>query len=91
MSAFRSTFHASIRLQRAYVRSFSSVVDTPITPVSGGPPPPPQARARPGNVVQEALAARDVRHNWTREEISEIYNTSLFDLQYAAVSTTFLS
>lgn len=87
MSVFKSSFHAGVRLQRNYVaRSFSSVVDLPITPNSGPPPPPTAGNTpRSRNAVQDALAAKDVRHNWTREEISEIYNTSLFELQYAAV------
>jgi biotin synthase len=82
MSVFKSSFHAGIRLNRIYVRSLSTVVDLPISGSSHIPPPPVTPS---GNAVQQALAASDVRQNWTREEISEIYNTSLIDLQYAAV------
>jgi biotin synthase len=82
MSVLKSSFHTAVRLQRIYVRSYSSVVDhqLPLTPISGSPP-----KIASGNAVQEALAANGVRQNWTREEISEIYNTSLYELQYAAV------
>jgi hypothetical protein len=41
-------------------------------------------------VFQEALQSTTARTNWTKEEISEIYNTPLMELSYAAVRTTFL-
>ncbi|KAI9704636.1 MAG: biotin synthase [Bogoriella megaspora] len=36
--------------------------------------------------IQQALNAPGARTDWTRDEISEIYNTPLFDLQYAAAT-----
>lgn len=91
MSCFRSTFHAGIRLQPAsriyFVRSFSSVHDVPTTPISA--PPPPAASIKSGKALSNALQANSPRNNWTKEEISEIYNTPLIELQYAAVCSTF--
>jgi hypothetical protein len=35
--------------------------------------------------LHDALNATGARTNWTKEEISDIYNTPLIELQYAAV------
>jgi biotin synthase len=59
-------------------RSFSTVLDTPVDPAT-------QQLRRTTSVFEEALNARAPRTNWTKEEISEVYNTSLIDLTYASV------
>lgn len=92
MSCFRSTFHVGVRLQPAsrqyLVRSFSSVRDVVPNPISA--PPPPAAHIKSGKALNNALQANAPRNNWTKEEISEIYNTPLIELQYAAVRSTIL-
>lgn len=67
------------RPQYAY-RSFSTVLDTPIDPRTQQATPP----ARLTSVFEDALNASGPRTNWTKEEISEVYNTSLIDLTFAA-------
>ncbi|KAE9979851.1 biotin synthase [Venturia inaequalis] len=88
MSCFRSTFHAGVRLHPAsrlyLVRSFSSVHDVVPNPVSA--PPPPAATIKSGKALSDALQANAPRNNWTKEDISEIYNTPLIELQYAAAT-----
>lgn len=64
-------------------RSFSTVLDTPIDPKTQQVTPP---AARKSSVYEDAVNATEPRTNWTREEISEIYNTPLIRLTYAAVS-----
>lgn len=92
MSCFRSTFHVGVRLQPAtrlyFVRSFSSVHDVVPNPISA--PPPPAASIKSGNALSNALQATAPRNNWTKGEISDIYNTPLIELQYAAVCSTIL-
>ncbi|KAF2688257.1 biotin synthase [Lentithecium fluviatile CBS 122367] len=61
-------------------RPFSTVIDAPVHPASQ--PAPPQKPS--SSVFQDALQATGPRMNWTKEEISEVYNTSLIDLTYAA-------
>ncbi|KAF2672403.1 biotin synthase [Microthyrium microscopicum] len=63
-------------------RSFSSVRDVPITSSTL----PYQVSQPKTSALQEALAASAPRTNWTKEEISEIYNTPLFELHYAAAT-----
>jgi hypothetical protein len=62
-------------------RPFSTVLDTLVDPGTQ------QLRsvARTGSVFENALNASAPRTNWTKEEISEVYNTSLIDLTYASV------
>lgn len=69
------------RVYYGFTRSFSTVLDTPVDPGTQ------QIRlATPRTTVFEnALNAKAPRTNWTKEEISEIYNTSLIDLTYASV------
>ncbi|KAF2129584.1 biotin synthase [Dothidotthia symphoricarpi CBS 119687] len=61
-------------------RSFSTVLDTPVDPSTQQITPPTSQRS----VFQDALQAAGPRTNWTREEIAEVYNTSLIELTYAA-------
>lgn len=80
MTLFFSPFRSSVRIFRlsgvSQRRLYSDVHGTPII-----------APVQTANVaaVQRALNAPGPRTNWTNEEISEIYDTPLFDLQYAAV------
>lgn len=67
------------------VRYYSIVHDVP----RGGPglaqtspPPPPQSRS----VFDQAVNATGPRNNWTKEEISQIHQTPLMELAFAAVS-----
>lgn len=58
------------------------------------PPPPPENHKRTEHqrsqyakeVLQNAVAARVPRHDWTREEIAAIYYQPLMELSYQAVS-----
>ncbi|KAF2738974.1 biotin synthase [Polyplosphaeria fusca] len=58
-------------------RCFSTVVDAPPNPA-----PPPKAPS--GSVFQDAFGAVAPRTNWTRDEISQVYNTPLIELTFAA-------
>ena len=61
-------------------RSFSTVIDAPVhSSVTRSPP------TSPTSVFQDAIQAVSPRTNWTREEISEVYNTPLIELTYASV------
>lgn len=62
-------------------RPFSTVIDAPMHPASK--PAPPQKPT--STAFQDAVQAAGPRTNWTKEEISEVYNTSLIDLTFAAV------
>ncbi len=71
----------SARTQQ-FARSFSTVLDTPVDPKTQQITPPAH---RKSSVYENAVNATGPRTNWTREEISEIYNTPLIKLTYAAV------
>ena len=62
---------------RQISRSFSTVLDTPVDPGT--------QQLRKSSVFENALNANAPRTTWTKEEITEVYNTSLIDLTYAAV------
>jgi len=62
---------------RQISRLFSTVLDTPVDPGT--------QQLRKASVFENALNANVPRTTWTKEEISEVYNTSLIDLTYAAV------
>jgi hypothetical protein len=64
------------------VRSFSTVLDTPIDPKTQQVTPPTGQKS---SVFENAVKATGTRTNWTKEEIAEIYNTPLIRLTYAAV------
>jgi biotin synthase len=85
MACIRPSIVAS-RLQRAAVvqipsRCLSSVRDVPITASTM----PYQVATPTKSALRDALRATAPRNTWTKEEISEIYNTPLFELHYAAV------
>ncbi|KAF2248955.1 biotin synthase [Trematosphaeria pertusa] len=63
-------------------RPFSTVLDTPINPAAQQTPPP----APSSSVFHDAVQAAAPRTNWTKEEISELYNTPLINLTYAAAT-----
>ena len=42
-------------------------------------------RERLSTTLQDAVQATAPRTNWTREEISDLYNSPLMELSYAAV------
>jgi biotin synthase len=66
-----------------YSRKFSTVVDGPVSfkneRISSS------TTQSSSSVFQNALDATGPRTSWTKEEISEVYNTSLIDLTYASV------
>lgn len=67
-------------------RPFSTVLDGPVHPsTQTSPPPPPPSSS---SVFQDVVHATAPRNNWTREEISKIYNTPLMELTYASVSSS---
>lgn len=87
MSCFRPTFVASVRVSSTISRrALSTVQDIPFSPPINTTAPPPAPTPVNTSPLQTALNATGPRHNWTKEEISSIYNTSLLELQYAAVS-----
>lgn len=63
------------------VRSFSTVIDAPIDPRTQRASPP----AGKSSILDDARQATATRTNWTKEEISQVYNTPLIELTYASV------
>jgi biotin synthase len=76
---------ATRQLQVASARSFSTPVDDAFSslPHTATPPASPGA----SRTLIDAVNARAPRHNWTRDEIREIYNTPLMELAFQAVRT----
>lgn len=71
--------------QARSVRYYSIVHDVPAVAASLGqnaPPPQPQSQS----VFDRALNASGPRHDWTKEEISQIHQRPLMELAFAAVS-----
>ncbi|EOA90049.1 biotin synthase [Exserohilum turcicum] len=64
------------------VRSFSTVLDTPVYPATHKIRPPTGQSL----VFDSARNAKAPRTNWTKDEIAEIYNTSLIDLTFASAA-----
>jgi hypothetical protein len=90
MASIRTSASFALRATRSTVQSrpLSTVRDVPLT---GSTLPYQVSAAAPtANALQKALNAGAPRTNWTKEEISEIYNTPLFELHYAAVSCVVL-
>lgn len=56
-------------------RPYGTVSDEPM--LHGAPVP---------SMLEKAIAAKTPRHDWTKQEIKEIYDTPLMKLAYAAVS-----
>ncbi|KAI9686405.1 MAG: biotin synthase [Bathelium mastoideum] len=81
MTLFVSSSRLGVRLSRSTAalrpRLFSTVHGDPIIA------PIPTTRI---SAVQQALNAPGPRTGWTKDEIAEIYNTPLFELQYAAAT-----
>ncbi|KFY93213.1 hypothetical protein V500_03826 [Pseudogymnoascus sp. VKM F-4518 (FW-2643)] len=53
-------------------RAYGTVVDGPVT------------ESKPASTFEKALTATAPRHNWTKQEIKEIYDTPLMKLAHAA-------
>lgn len=82
-TAIQSLFRFSTTATTTHTRrTFSTVVDETLTPVS---PPMGAAAPTPASTLETALSARDARTSWSKEEISEIYNTPLMELAFKAV------
>ncbi|KAJ9624985.1 biotin synthase [Taxawa tesnikishii (nom. ined.)] len=67
----------AVRSLQQFSRSFSTVVDDRLTSIAGSSP-----LQRSGSILEEALQATAPRHNWTRDEIREVYNTPLMELAH---------
>lgn len=67
------------RYKKIYLQSFINRYGT-VTPAQSFALPPP-------STFKTAIEAKNPRYNWTKNEISEIYNTPLMRLAFAAVST----
>ena len=78
--AFRVLLH-----QGPFHRSLSTIVNDSLKAAVDGPPVVGSVRL--GKVLQEALKATAPRHNWTKNEIREIYNTPLMELAHQSVHT----
>jgi biotin synthase len=70
------------RAQHSF-RGFSTVLDGHVDPQTQRITPPIARHA--SSVYENALHATGPRTNWTKDEITEVYNTSLIDLTYASV------
>lgn len=68
----------SLRVQR---RSFAVLAQEP-TAASIVVPPAVKSSYSP---LQDAIAAKEPRNNWTKAEIESIYNTGTLELAFAAV------
>ncbi|KAL4992820.1 hypothetical protein BDW68DRAFT_148916 [Aspergillus falconensis] len=64
-------------LPRAFIRSYGTVQPSPTAASFASRIPP---------ALQEAVAATAPRTNWTRDEVQQIYETSLNQLTYAAAA-----
>lgn len=71
------SFTLSRSLSRTLLRSYGTVQ---------GPPSAASVAGRVPGALVDATNATAPRTNWTREEISQIYNTPLNQLTYASVS-----
>lgn len=74
-------FTMSLPLQRSLPRTVVRAYGTVQGPASTA-----TLASRIPSVLAEASAATGPRTNWSREEVSQIYNTPLSQLTYAAVS-----
>ncbi|KAK7187539.1 hypothetical protein DPSP01_003782 [Paraphaeosphaeria sporulosa] len=63
-------------------RPFSTVIDAPIS--AAAQQVPPAAPSNAGSVFSDAVNATGPRTNWTKEQIAEVYNTSLIELTHGA-------
>jgi len=89
--AFRVLLH-----QGSFRRALSTVVNDSLKVAADGAgvavgSPPAAAAAgsvRLGKTLQEALKATTPRHDWTKDEIREIYNTPLMELAHQSVCIT---
>jgi biotin synthase len=69
------------------IRSYSTVHDLPHASSSfAQPPTPPTPAVDNTSVFQRAINATAARNDWTKEQISEIHQTPLMELAFAAVS-----
>lgn len=63
-------------------RQFSTVVDDRMAMAAGSNP-----LARTGSVLQDAMRQTGPRHDWSKDEIREIYKTPLMELAHQSVGT----
>ncbi len=73
----------------SHVRYYSIVHDVPrvAATLSQAPPLPP---AQSSSVFEHAVNATGARNTWTKEEISQIHQTPLMELAFAAVRPNIL-
>lgn len=70
--------------QLSTLRSYSTVQDIP-RPTASFTDAAPPAAPRSTSVFDEAVSATAPRFNWTKDEISQIHQTPLMELAFAAV------
>lgn len=87
MSFFLSSRQVALRSvarSTPCARRLSTAIHDTFSPVSlSSPLLPPEARK--GRVLKEAVNAKAPRYDWTKDEIREVYNTSLMELVFQAV------
>ncbi|KAH7089175.1 hypothetical protein FB567DRAFT_440217 [Paraphoma chrysanthemicola] len=71
-----------LKATRHSTRPFSTVLDAPVDPKTQQITPPGRAQS----AFKDAVVAEAPRTNWTKEQIAEVYNTSLIELTYAAAT-----
>ena len=71
----------AFRCMPTRTRPFSTVIDAPVDPRTQQITPSVGKRS----VFEDAVQATAPRTNWTRDEISQVYSTSLMELTYASV------
>ncbi|KAK5109180.1 hypothetical protein LTR62_007265 [Meristemomyces frigidus] len=72
----------SLRRQPTCFRPFSTPVNDPFVTPSAPPPPPSEV----SNALLDAVSTTGPRHDWTRDEIRDIYNTPLLELAFQSAT-----
>lgn len=96
-AAARTRLASAARIGNFPARMATAAAAQPITPATNPATalPPNQAplserdverQRRAKQILQTAAAATELRHDWTREEISAIFYQPLMELTYQAVS-----
>lgn len=81
-------FGQSLARSTTTIRSYSTVHDLPHASSSFVHPPTAPTAAENTSVFQRAINATAPRNDWTKEQISEIHQTPLMELAFAAVCSS---